>query len=269
LELIRIQVDGGPRIPDHPGLEKTRQLITSRLEASGFRIERQTFVAPSQVLGRDVEGINLIGLRPDKNGVVRTIFSCHYDTRPISDRDPDPSKRLLPKPGANDGASGVAVLIELARVIHERPVEEGVALVFFDLEDHGHSFDPAGFAMGSRHMARNLPQSLSSFRRGINIDMIGDADLRLPIEGFSATKARALVREVWNRGADMYPDIFVKEVGSPITDDHLPFLEAGHQYINLIDFTYAPWHTTNDTPDKCSAASLEAVGRTLESLLRH
>jgi Zn-dependent M28 family amino/carboxypeptidase len=163
----------------------------------------------------------------------------------------------------------VAVLLELARVLAARPVEEGVALVFFDIEDHGAPTDPLGFALGSRHMAANLPESLRGFRRGINIDMIGDKDLRLPMEGFSGRKAPVLTRHVWNIGHEMYPDIFVKEMGPPITDDHLPFLEAGHQYINLIDFTFAPWHTLGDTPDKCAAASLEAVGRVLESILRH
>jgi hypothetical protein len=269
MNLLIKQVEGGPRIPHHPGLELTRQLIRTELETHGFRVETQDFVKPSQVLGVDVAGINFIGLRPSKSGRIHTILSCHYCTRPIADMDPNPANRMLPVPGANDGASGVAVLLELARVLELAPVEEGVALVFFDLEDHGHARDPNGFALGSRFMAENLPISLDGFRRGINIDMIGDRDLRLPMEGFSGRLAPALTRMVWNVGAEMYPDIFQKIMGNPITDDHLPFLQAGHAYINIIDFDYPPWHTLQDTPDKCSAASLEAVGRVLEAILRH
>jgi glutaminyl-peptide cyclotransferase len=269
MELLEAQVKGGPRIPGNPGLEFTRNLIYSRLETNGFRVERQPFVAPSDLLGIDVEGINIIGLRPSPEGRIHTIFSCHYCTRPVADQDPDLNNRLLPVPGANDGASGVAVLLELASVIHDRPTTEGLALVFFDLEDHGAATNADGFAMGARHMAKNLPESLRGFQRGINIDMIGDRDLRIPMEGFGSRKARNLSRMVQSRGAEMYPAIFPREVGPPITDDHLPFLEVGHQYINLIDFTFKPWHTLADTPDKCSAASLEAVGRVLESLLRH
>lgn len=261
------QVEFGPRLPDSPGIEKTRAYILAHLETHGFSTGTQNFMGRSELLGRVVEGKNLYGVFPP-GAQVKYLFSAHYDTRPAADMAPPGSGRNTPVPGANDGASGVAVLLELARVLQAHPPAEGVALVFFDLEDHGLPARPKGFCLGSRHMASQLPPELKGFKGGINLDMVGDRDLRLPVEGFSMRRAPELVKAFWDVGAGLYPQVFVKQVTPPVFDDHAPFQEAGFPYIDVIDFEYPFWHTPEDTPDKCSADSLEAVGRTVAEFLR-
>lgn len=266
-EDLKKQVNFGPRTPDSPGIHKTREYILSELARNGFTTGTQPFTARSELLGQMVEGVNLYGTYPPGKPV-KYIFSAHYDTRPISDMVPVGPRRNLPVPGANDGASGVAVLLEVARALKADPPRDGVALVFFDLEDHGLPTAPEGFCQGSRFMAGNLPEPLKGFQAGVNLDMVADKELLLRIEGYSMQRAPDVAKAFWNAGLDHYPEVFSRQTMGPITDDHVPFLQAGFPYIDVIDLDYKYWHTPDDTPDKCSPDSLRAVGETVLRFLR-
>jgi Zn-dependent M28 family amino/carboxypeptidase len=184
------------------------------------------------------------------------ILGAHYDSRLLADHDPDVSLRQDPVPGANDGASGVAVLMELARVLPH--IQDGqLWLVFFDAEDNGH-IEGWDWIMGSRAFAGSLqdhPQAV------VIVDMIGDADLNIHIE---ANSDQQLSAEIWHRAAALgYDEFFIDSEKYSILDDHTPFLELGIPAVDVIDFDYPYWHTTEDTLDKISADSLQIVGDTL------
>jgi glutaminyl-peptide cyclotransferase len=255
----------GPRTPGSASVAKLREMILSELGRNGFTTGTQEFHAFSEVGGSNYKAVNVYGVFP-KGAKARYLISAHYDCRPAADRDPDPAKKRQAVPGANDGASGVAVLLELSRVIPPMASRNGVALVFFDAEDGGVSSRSEGFCLGSRNMAANLPPALD-FEIGVNLDMVGDANLRIPMEALSLKHCPEVTRAFWANGARLYPGVFVEEPGPSVYDDHMPFVETGRSYIDVIDFDYAPWHTTEDTADKCSGASLKAVGDTVLSLI--
>lgn len=256
------QVEGGPRLPDSPGILATRQLITETLEKAGWTVYTQDFEALSPMLGQTVKGQNIFAL-PSNQTTATFIISAHYDTRPYADMDPDPAKRQEPVPGANDGASGVAVLLELGRHIPTMNLDYGVCLAFWDVEDHGTAGESNGFCLGSRYFASNMPRQVKDFQWGINLDMVGAAGMSLPMEGFSYQKAPRLTLALWNLGNSFYPNVWRKERGPMIYDDHMPFLTVGRPYIDVIDIRYDPWHTVDDTPDKCDPKSLDYVGDTV------
>jgi Zn-dependent M28 family amino/carboxypeptidase len=184
------------------------------------------------------------------------ILGAHYDTRMFADNDPDPSKQLEPVPGANDGASGVAVLLELARVL---PADSApVWLVFFDAEDNGR-IEGWDWILGSQAFVEGLEFQPEA---AVIVDMIGDADQNIYIERNSDP---ALVQEIWNIAAELgYEQSFIPRPKYSMLDDHTPFLQAGIPAVDIIDFDYPYWHTSEDTVDKVSAESLEVVGITLQ-----
>ncbi|MGW8250907.1 MAG: M28 family peptidase, partial [Anaerolineales bacterium] len=182
------------------------------------------------------------------------------DTRFYADHDPDPALRKEPVPGANDGASGVAVLLEMARTLPENTPGE-TWLVFFDAEDNGNI--PAwDWIMGSSAFVAQLqgmPQA------AIILDMIGDADLNIYYERNSNP---AIAAEIWRQASELgYAEQFIPTPKYSMLDDHSPFLAAGIPAVDIIDFDYPYWHTIADTPDKVSAASLKAVGDTVSAWL--
>ena len=183
------------------------------------------------------------------------ILGAHFDSRFVADRDPDPAKRMRPVPGANDGASGVAVLLELARAL-PKDLAKQVWLVFLDAEDNG-EIPGWDWILGSKAFAAGLKDNPDAV---VIVDMIGDADLNILLEGYSD---QGLTDEVWAVAARLGFKQFIDRPGYDILDDHLPFLRKGIRAIDIIYFDYPPWHTTADTPDKVSAESLRAVGETL------
>lgn len=262
------QVEYGPRIPGSSGLAATRSLINDTLLDNGWSVGHQDFQVESPLLKQRVSAQNIFGVYP-KDAKVKHIISAHYDTRPFADMDPDISKRQHPVPGANDGASGVAILLEYARVIPLLNPREGVALVFFDIEDHGAPGNIKGFCLGSQYFASNIPTEVNDFQYGINLDMVADADLKLLMEGYSLTKAPKLTFDLWRFAGTINPDVWIRQRGPSVYDDHMPFLASGRQYIDVIDFEYQPWHTTADTPDKCSPQSLDTVGDAVLMFIFH
>ncbi len=196
---------------------------------------------------------NVIAKRND--AAPQIIIGAHYDTRMAADQDPELVKRQLPVPGANDGASGVAVLIELGRSLPKDTVP--VWLVFFDAEDNGR-IDGWDWILGSRAFAEELSTHPEAV---VIVDMIGDADLNIYLEQNSNASIRA---EIWDTAEKLgYADKFINQEKFSMLDDHTPFLEAGIPAVDIIDFDYPYWHTTQDTPDKVSAESLQTVGKTL------
>jgi Zn-dependent M28 family amino/carboxypeptidase len=193
------------------------------------------------------------------------MLAAHWDTRPFADQDPDPARRGTPILGANDGASGVAILLEAARQLALDPVEFGVDIVFFDGEDYGAEGVLDDYLIGSRHHARHLK---TPPRYGILLDLVGDAELRIPYEASSLNYAREVLLKIFDAAERVRATSFVREIGKPAYDDHIPFLEAGIPFVDLIDFDYKYWHTVEDVPANCSARSLGEVGRTVMEVLR-
>jgi Iap family predicted aminopeptidase len=244
---VQTQAAFGPRIPGSEGHDKVRAWMREELEAAGWTVE----VHQTQRLGHPI--FNIIAKRSAEPPQI--ILGAHYDTRLVSDRDPDPAKQNQPGPGANDGASGVAVLLELARTLPEDIPPTW--LVFFDAEDNGR-IEGWDWILGSSAFVEELsptPQAV------VIVDMVGDADLHIYYEINSDARLRA---QIWETAAGLgYDDVFIQQEKHNILDDHHPFLQAGISAVDIIDFDYPYWHTTQDTPDKLSAESLQAVGETL------
>lgn len=244
---VETQVALGPRIPGSPGHDRIVGWMQSELESAGWTVE----VQESQAMGHPIR--NVVAKKGEASPQI--ILGAHYDTRMYADNDGDPANHTKPVPGGNDGASGVAVLLELARTLpRETPP---TWLVFFDAEDNGR-IDGWDWILGSREFVKNNPVQP---RAVIIVDMIGDADLNIYREVNSDVQ---LTGEIWNMAREIgYPHIFIDEYRHDMLDDHTPFLEAGIPAIDIIDFDYPYWHTLEDTPDKVSADSLQAVGDTL------
>jgi Zn-dependent M28 family amino/carboxypeptidase len=248
-EDVLTQVSFGPRIPGSDGHAKIQEWMRQELEAAGWQVEIQT----SEALGHSIE--NLVARRTTDPPQI--LLGAHYDTRMFADNDPDPVNHKSFVPGANDGASGVAVLLELARSLPEQTVP--VWLVFFDAEDNGR-IEGWDWILGSREFVKSNPIQP---RGVIIVDMIGDADLNIYKERNSNPE---LTEAIWAVAQDLgYEDKFIPEYEHSMLDDHTPFLEAGIPAVDIIDFDYPYWHTVQDTPDKVSAESLSAVGETLRA----
>jgi Zn-dependent M28 family amino/carboxypeptidase len=247
LEDVRRQVDFGPRIPGSTSHARALKWLEAELTAAGWSVERQTAVS----MGHELT--NVIAHR--NSDPPEVLVGAHFDTRIIADRDPQPELRAQPGPGANDGASGVAVLLELARTLP--PDSIPVWLAFFDAEDNGR-IPEWDWILGSRAFVESIP---TQPQRMILLDMVGDRDLRIPMEGHSDPE---LSTSIWATAARLgHEDVFVPELGAAILDDHVPFLEVGIPAVDIIDIDYAYWHTTADTPDKLSSESLQIVGDVL------
>jgi len=252
------QVAMGPRIPGTPAHERFRAWLTGELRRLGGRVEEQRFV--DSTLGRPIPVVNLIARWDGARGDGRRIaLAAHYDTRAMADRDPDVARRGEPVPGANDGASGVAVLLEVAELLGARKPPVGVELIFFDAEDQGGASHAEEFCLGSRGYAARL--SADRPTAAFVFDMVGDKDLGIHPEAGSVRRAANLVALVLEAakatGARGFGDVARYEV----SDDHVPLLDAGLPAVDIIDFDYVAWHTTHDLPDLVSPGSLAEVAR--------
>ncbi len=259
------QVQFGPRIPGSREHLACRDWIVAHAEAFADTVIVQQFRAYRPVTGDTVDAFNIIA-RFHAGGAKRVMLSTHWDTRPFADRDPLSPGR--PVPGANDGASGTAVLMEMMEHIPMLPGDTGIDVVFWDAEDMGIAGSGEGFCQGSEYYARHPVEPLPE--KGILIDMIGDHELRIPVEANSMRYAPQLVAEVWEIARRLgYREVFPLETGPEVYDDHVPLNEtAGIPTINVIDFHYTArgrnlWHTTRDLPSYCSPRSLQIIGEVL------
>jgi glutaminyl-peptide cyclotransferase len=245
----------GPRPPGSANLTLCKIYIQETLESFGWNVTFQNFTY------RETLCTNIIATwNSSTNATI--LLGAHYDTRPEATSDPDPLNRTKPILGANDGGSGVAILMELAHVLPES-VRSEVELVFFDAEDSG-EIDGWEWIQGSTYYVSMLNTTRrESISAMVLVDMVGDAGLRIPRESSSTTSLQNAIWSIANQIG--YGDTFVDTSGASIIDDHRPFLDAGIPAADLIQYPFPEsWHTLEDTPDKCSAQSLEIVGRVLE-----
>ncbi len=263
------QTSFGPRNPGSQGHRSCLEYLGSTLRELADSVAFQDFAYQ----GYDHEQLHLTNViasfRPQMTS--RILLCAHWDTRPRAEHDENKSLRDKPIIGANDGASGVAVLLEIAALLKKNPPPIGVDLVLFDGEDYGKEGDTDRYLLGSRYYASNLDKTVIP-RFGILLDMIGDTYLEIPREQNSMRFAPDVMNLVWSKAQELGVTQFVDVQGEEIMDDHLPLNQAGIKTIDLIDFDYPDqtnryWHTQQDTPDHCSAESLEAVGTVLTNVL--
>lgn len=270
--LLEAQCALGPRFPGSAGHRAMRGFLLEQLGAVADEVAVQGWeqrVLRGAGAGGRFALSNLfarIGGRDEAEGApAEHMLSAHWDTRPVADADPDPALRALPVPGANDGASGVAVLLELARVLAARAPRRGVVLAFWDGEDFGEHY------YGSRVFARSLARPDAArwgARKGVVVDMVGKPGLRCAAEDHSVRMAPGVWAELQGAAAALGAEAHFRGPRMRIADDHLFLNRGGIPTALLIDYAYPEWHTTRDTPERCSAASLGVVGRVLERWVR-
>ena len=243
---VLAQVSFGARTPGNFSHTQAIAYIQQELEKAGWKI---------QIQASEWQGFSIQNIIASRSVVApRILLGAHYDSRLLADQDTG-TGRSDPVPGANDGASGVAVLLELARTLPSDGVPVG--LVFLDAEDNG-GLDNRSWIMGSRAFVAALTEKPLVV---VIVDMVGDEDLNLYLERNSDTK---LAAEIWAQAAALgYGTNFIATPKYDMIDDHIPFLEAGIPAVDIIDFDYPYWHTSADTADKVSAQSLQVVGETL------
>lgn len=292
-DFLKQQVAFGPRYAGVTGHDKCANFIASQLKPYADDVRTQDF--RETIGGKELQFRNVIA-RFNRDAKETVLLAAHWDTRPVADMEVDLARRSKPIPGANDGASGVAVLLELARMFAKQKPEIGVTMVFFDGEDYttnppstkdmflgskyfaydwqknrqprhpepdsgstftaGHGTEHPELVEGSRSAVKN-----AVIRYGILLDMIGDRDLRIYKEVRSVSAAPDVVNQVWDAARALgYDKTFIPAKKHEIQDDHIPLIKVGIKCIDVIDFDYGPWHTLDDTVDKCSADSLKIVG---------
>ncbi len=268
LARVRHQVEAGPRVPNTPPHVATGDWIAAELRASADSVEVQAFTHVT-ASGDTLHLRNFLArFRPDAPN--RVLFVTHWDSRPHADNDPLPANRSRPVPGADDGASGTAVLLGVADELKKTPPPIGVDLLFVDGEDYG-SFegDAPDVLIGAAYFAQHLPPHFQPLY-GVLLDMVGDSDQVFPQEQYSRESAPEVVERVWKTASDLgLGSHFPNRTTGYITDDHVPLIRAGIRCIDVIDFDYPYWHTTADTADKIDSRSLANVGKVVLALIRN
>lgn len=264
-KLLKKQVEFGPRYPGVPGHDKMVGFLSDELKPYADSVDVRKF--ERNIRGKQLT-LHNVAASFNTSAKKWVLLAAHWDSRPTADEEILASKRKMPIPGANDGASGVAVLLELARSFAKRKPDIGVYMIFFDGEDYGPGDND--MYLGAKYFAANMATLAKAngkpikFEYGILLDMIGDKNLDIYYEKQSFDAAPEVAKKVWQSAADLgYDDAFVPQVKYAITDDHIPLIRAGIKCIDVIDFDYGPWHTLDDTVDKCSPASLKIVGETI------
>jgi Zn-dependent M28 family amino/carboxypeptidase len=263
----KAQVAFGPRVPGTPAAKQAGDWIIRQMRARADTVIVQSFTYTTAD-GKKLALRNILGrFRPELPN--RVLYLTHWDSRPISESATTEAEKKMPVPGANDGASGVGMFVALGDVLKKTKPVVGVDLLFTDGEDYGQFGPPeVDVLIGAKYFAAHLPSPGYKPLYGVLWDMIGDKDLRIPYEMNSFQQVPDVVSKVWQTAADLgYADIFVQESGGQITDDHVPLLNAGLRVIDVIDLTYPPHHTPQDTMDKISAKSLGIVGDVATALV--
>lgn len=268
-QFLKEQVEFGPRNPNSLGHRNCLAYLHNEMKKYAEAVSLQEFSEVSTkgdrfLLTNIISSFNLQATK-------RVLLTAHWDTRPWADQDPDPENHTKPIPGANDGASGVSVLLEIARLLKQFPPPIGVDIIFFDGEDFGVSGLEKSYCKGSQYFAKNKPQAFHPVF-AVNLDMVGDRYLQILREEYSERFAPEIVNLIFSTARELGLPQFVDAAGDPVYDDHYPLNEAGIRAVDLIDFNYPDesnkyWHTMADTPDKCSKESLDAVGKLLLNII--
>ena len=266
-EHLTKQVSFGPRVPGSQASADCRTYFYKFFNEFNISIDSQTFVFFDPYSQTNIPMVNVIGSYSSQltEGNPTIVLMAHYDCRPRTDYATDPKLLDEPIDGASDGASGVAVLLELAQMVSEKHPELNIDFVLVDGEDWGKSGDHVYYMLGSKEFARYGIRGKYKF--GIVVDLVGDADLTIYRERLSEQHAKQLNDLVFETAMELNCFGFIDSVKYSVLDDHLSLITAGVPAIDLIDFDYKYWHTEFDTPDKCSPQALESVGRLLSEII--
>lgn len=276
---VERQVDFGPRVPNTPEHRKCADYLSTTLD----RFTDTVYVQEALVTAYDGTRLNIQNIvgsfNPDNRN--RILLAAHWDTRPYADEDPDPENHYTPIDGANDGASGVGVLLEIARQLSKTPIETGIDIILFDAEDYGiHSglneSKPETWALGSRYWAQNphIPNYYARF--GILLDMVGAPQATFKQEGYSMYYAPNIVRRVWQTAQRAgYGNYFLNQKAGYVMDDHyninvyrnIPTINIIHQDDSTNHGFFEYWHSTNDKIDHIDKNTLKAVGQTVLNVI--
>ncbi|HWR82408.1 MAG TPA: M28 family peptidase [Candidatus Deferrimicrobium sp.] len=260
------QVAFGPRVPGGLASANCRAYFRQHFVPAGASIDSQSFSFFDLDSGAAIPMVNLIAtFRGSQSHAPGIVLMAHYDSRPRTDYAGDPALLNRPIDGANDGASGAAVLMELANLFTKTPPPCDVDLVLVDGEDWGKAGNTDHYLLGSREFSRRGIRG--RYRFGIIIDMVGDSSQQIYREAYSEVSARSLNDAVWGCAARLGVASFRDSVKHSVIDDHLSLISSGVPAVDIIDFDYPYWHTENDTPDKCSPTALANVGRVLAELI--
>jgi hypothetical protein len=274
------QTDFGPRVNNTVAHDKCGKWLIAKMKT----FSKDVMVQKAQVVAYNgvVLKINNIVTSFNPDAAFRILLCSHWDSRPYADWDEDSTKHRTPIDGANDGASGVGVLIEIARILQENKINIGVDILFLDAEDYG---EPKGdiqhqkdenWGLGTQYWAKNLHKPNYKANFGILLDMVGVKDARFTHEGISAEKAPDILNKVWDAAARIgYGSTFVNQRTNPINDDHffinnlamIPTIDIIHHDENTNTGFYKYWHTTKDNIDNVDRNSLKAVGQTLLTVI--
>lgn len=271
---VKMQTDFGPRFPGSEAHQACAAFLANKLSQFCDTVIVQPFVAKTYD-GNRFQSQNIIGsFAPEKE--TRILLGAHWDSRHIADMDPDPAKKNQPIDGANDGASGVGVLIELARQLQIRNPEVGVDMIFFDAEDYGtpngENIDGDWWCLGSQFWAMNKHRENYTAKYGILLDMVGAPDARFYHEGFSVFYASQIVSNLWGTANRLgYGNFFINKRANPITDDHyyvnkmgqIPMINIIHQDKESGTGFFPYWHTQSDNIGNIDKNTLQAVGKVL------
>jgi Zn-dependent M28 family amino/carboxypeptidase len=281
LAYVKAQCDFGPRTPGTKAHTECASWLEYTLNRFTPHVQVQDFKA--RVYNGDVyQGRNIVAsFKPESRS--RVMLCAHWDSRPYADHDPDPSKHFQPIEGANDGASGVGVILEIARMLSKQPADIGVDIVFFDLEDFGPPQDDQKegknehWGLGSQYWSHNPHVPNYRARFAILLDMVGAPDALFRQEGFSMYFAPDKVKKVWDIAHSLgYQQYFLNEMGGYINDDHyfindirnLPAIDIIHLDPNSSNGSFFEyWHTTGDTFDKIDKDMLGVVGRVVAAVV--
>ncbi len=280
-QFIVDQVNFGPRVPGTPEHNNCANWMVDKLRSYGAVVEVQNFKTRTyDNVTRNGKNI-IASYNLDKEK--RILLMAHWDTRPFADHDDDPAMHNVPIDGANDGASGVAVLLEMARQFQQKLPEVGIDIVLFDLEDWGPphemqiTYDVEYWGLGSQYWSKNPHKYGYQAVFGILLDMVGAENAEFRREYHSEREAKFVVDLVWNTAADMgYHDVFIDEPGGQITDDHyfvnkyakIPSIDIIHldpRSKNRSFFDH--WHTINDKVEHIDKHSLQIVGDVLMNVV--
>jgi Zn-dependent M28 family amino/carboxypeptidase len=246
-EGVKYQVELGPRTLGSEAHENEEKWIISSLENQKWDVVTQE----AEIFGVPIKNI----IAKKGTGTPWIIIASHYDSRLYADQDKKIENQKLPVDGANDGASSVAILLELSRILPAK-TDKQIWLVFFDAEDDG-NIPGYDWSLGSQYFVSELSGKPDSV---VILDMIGDRDLNIYMERNSSSD---LNQEIWGVASELGYTQFIPTYKYDLIDDHIPFIQAGIRAVDVIDFDYPYWHTTNDTLDKISVDSLKVVGDTI------
>ncbi len=265
-DLVDEQVAFGSRVPGTAAHVETREWILDQLRDWGAQVTLRPFMLRNPLTGDSVSCVNLVASFRESEKE-RIFVGAHWDSRAYADRDPDPARRKDPVPGANDGASGVAVLLELARLMSETPPPLGVDLLFFDGEDQGLYGEKETFCAGSRELARLSRLTGFSPRFGIVIDLIGSRHIRIHPDRRSQSCCPELTTTILAIVERHLPARVEKSVPVDVYDDHIPFIDAGIPTVLLFGAGDPYWHTTSDLPKNVTTRNLKGIGNALVEVI--